>query len=748
MKPPIILITRPAAAQAAEMQIARDAGWQPLVFPPLKIERDDIALVALPQQVQEADAVFWVSPGAVKLAAPVLNWHSVRAVQITVGAASARALAAFCRDEVLHPVGGNDSEAVLQMDVWQTLPPAAKILIVRGRGGRGVLAETLAERGFQVAFAEVYQRVAQPLDWQTFEQQPVRAAYITSSEITKALFDNAPAELAQKLETLLYLTHHARIAATLRRCGARDVRVIPQFDVQTLEAIAMTEQTPPPADDSGQKNTIVVTPEGVARPEEQASEPAVENTAEKSGAKTLPAPEKTAAPAAEKAAATTEQAAEKTAPPRQTTPPSGKHMAEQNQQPQPAAPVVIKQSSGKGLAAGAVVLALLGLGASGFLFVQGQNVLKTQELAFSQRIDKAAVGESQNAGMLQDSLRKQNDIDARLTQLQAGQQQNSEQIAAAQRAYQELLKGRVAWLVDEAEATLNLASQQLLLSGNVPVAVSVLENIEQRLSRFDKPELLPIKQAISQDLAELKKQPYLDVSGASLRIDRLETAVASLPLLVDNTLKPGASAPQPAANTGSWWQDTWQNTLNSLKGLVEVRRLDNNDAMLLAPEQAYFVRENLRLRLLDARVAMLQHNSDIYQSDLNNIESAVKTYFDPKSPATQSWLKELAELKSLEINSITDNVLKASLAAVAQYQESYRTGQTVALPADTPASAAQAASAPAAAAASAPASILPAPAPDSASPGAPAVQPNVSPQPVSPAEKTPEPKPAPKGEQA
>ena len=66
----------------------------------------------------------------------------------------------------------------------------------------------------------------------------------------------------------------------------------------------------------------------------------------------------------------------------------------------PVAPVVIKQSSGKGLAAGALVLALLGLGASGFLFVQGQNILKTQQLSFDQKIDKAALGESQNANLL------------------------------------------------------------------------------------------------------------------------------------------------------------------------------------------------------------------------------------------------------------------------------------------------------------------------------------------------------------
>ena len=177
----------------------------------------------------------------------------------------------------------------------------------------------------------------------------------------------------------------------------------------------------------------------------------------------------------------------------------------------------------------ALVLALLGLGASGFLFVQGQNILKTQQLSFDQKIDKAALGESQNANLLQDNIRKQAEVQAALAQLSDGQKQNAEQIATANRAYQELLKGRANWVVDETEATLNLASQQLLLSGNVPVAVNTLENIESRLSRFDQPELLPIKQAVSSDIAALKNRPYLDISGTSLRLDRLETAVAGLP---------------------------------------------------------------------------------------------------------------------------------------------------------------------------------------------------------------------------
>ncbi|WP_296185860.1 uroporphyrinogen-III C-methyltransferase [uncultured Neisseria sp.] len=350
-------------------------------------------------------------------------------------------------------------------------------------------------------------------------------------------------------------------------------------------------------------------------------------------------------------------------------------MPESNNLPQNNAPVIIKQSGGKALAAGATVLALLGLGASGFLFVQGQNVLKNQELEFNQKIDKAALGESENASLLKDNLNRQTAIQAELDRLNNGQKNNSDQILQMQKAYQELLKGRINWLVDEAESMLNTASQQLILSGNLQGAVSVLEHIDSRLSRFEQPELIPVKQAISNDLAALKNRPYVDISATALRIDRLETGISGLPLVLDGVLKPG-TAPVEATNSGTWWENTWEKSLNALKGLVEVRHLDSNDAMLISPEQTYFIRENLRLRLLDARIALLQHNGEVYQSDLNNVEATVKQYFDSKSPATQSWLKELAELKALDVRMISDDSLKASLSAVRAYQEGSRTQMT------------------------------------------------------------------------
>lgn len=393
----------------------------------------------------------------------------------------------------------------------------------------------------------------------------------------------------------------------------------------------------------------------------------------------------------ETAAATPNHAAAPTAPAA-----AGQTVKQPEQPAHPSAtqPIVIEQknSGGKGMAAGALVLSLIALGFGGFLFVQGQNALKTHELSMNQALDKAAVGNSENGVLLQNTLLKQDDLNKQVGALALAQAENGKRLEGINAAYAELLKGRVNWLVDEVEVTLNTASQQLLLSGNVPAAVGVLENIDQRLSRFEQPDLLPIKQAVSADLAALKTRPHLNVAATSLRLDRLQAAVSGLPLLVDTTLQEGKTTEQPS-QAANFWQRTWENTVGMVKGMVEVRKLESNDAMLMAPEQVYFVRENLRLRLMDARLALLQHNGEIFQNDLNATEAAVRQYFDADSPTAQAWLQELNELKGLEIRMVSDDALKNSLTAVRNYQNSVRTAVPVTLPDNTAAGTASTASA-------------------------------------------------------
>ena len=180
-----------------------------------------------------------------------------------------------------------------------------------------------------------------------------------------------------------------------------------------------------------------------------------------------------------------------------------------------------------------------------------------------------------------------------------------------------------------------------------------------------------MKQAVSADLAKLRQRPFADTANAALRLSRLEAAVGALPLLADSSLRPPqAAAPAAASPNDPWWRQAWNRTLGGLKGMVEIRRLNSTDALLMSPEQAFYVRENLRLHLLSARVALMQRQNDIYQNDLAASENAVRQYFDAATPAAQSWLREVAQLKAIQPGSgnVGDS-LSASLKAIADYRQ-------------------------------------------------------------------------------
>lgn len=261
---PTLLLVRPEMRQAADMEVCRRLGWNVLPFAPLKIERLPEQASLWLQQMQRAEVVFWVSPTAVDVAATMLaecsgslnmpntlfrqpentiysadvaaqpssgSLKEFGQLHIAVGKATATRLREYGVQNVVCHASGNDSEAVLSLPVWNRLPEHARVLIVRGKGGREWLAQQLVLRGFVVEKAEIYQRVPCALDWTTFTAAQPRAAWVTSSELAHELFRQTPPTIAQKVQSLLYFAHHARVCTTLRDLGAQNV-----FEAENLFA--------------------------------------------------------------------------------------------------------------------------------------------------------------------------------------------------------------------------------------------------------------------------------------------------------------------------------------------------------------------------------------------------------------------------------------------------------------------------------------------------------------------------------
>lgn len=227
---PTMLIVRPSARAAEDVETCLNAGWRAEVLSPIEIEADAAGLARLPEQYARADAVFWVSPTAIETAVPHLDLSDGIKAHIAVGQGSRRALERYLGRTVIAPDDGNDSEAVLRLPVWNSLPEGARVLFVRGHGGRDFLMKRLREKGLQTELVEVYFRRHKPLNFQNFQAENITAAYITSTELVQSLFAQVPPQFSRFFKSLLYFTHHPRIAEALKREGVRSVETVPSLE--------------------------------------------------------------------------------------------------------------------------------------------------------------------------------------------------------------------------------------------------------------------------------------------------------------------------------------------------------------------------------------------------------------------------------------------------------------------------------------------------------------------------------------
>lgn len=243
--------------------------------------------------------------------------------------------------------------------------------------------------------------------------------------------------------------------------------------------------------------------------------------------------------------------------------------------------------------------------------------------------------------------------------LEAKLLESQSQQVALEALYQELSRSRDDWVLAEVEQTLTIAAQQLQLAGNVQAALLALQTVDARLARSDRPQFIPLRKVIGRDIEKLKSAPNLDVAGMTLRIDQVLNNVDTLPLLVEGRpqAEPGDSTVPAAA---PWWERFGRAAWEEIKQLVRVQRLDAVDQSLLSPEQRYFLRENLKLRLMHARLALLQRDEAAFRSDLKASVAWLNRYFDAREKPVSSAIVSLSQLNNaavdVELPSIADSL--------------------------------------------------------------------------------------------
>ena len=252
-------------------------------------------------------------------------------------------------------------------------------------------------------------------------------------------------------------------------------------------------------------------------------------------------------------------------------------------------------------------------------------------------------------------------LDARLAEWQSQQ-------LALEALYQDFSRNRDEWQLAEIEQVLAIASQQLQLARNVRAALLALQLAEGRLARADRPQFAPIRRALARDIERLKAAPAIDFPALALRLDNLIASVDSLPLAFDERIEqPGAQKEAPPVADRGFFARLGAEVWSELSQLVVVRRMGPAEPPLLPPSQAYFVRENLRLRLLNARGSLLARDEAGYREDLRTASAWVQRYFDPRSKYTADAAAQLKQLAGVSI-SFEMPTISESLDAVRGYK--------------------------------------------------------------------------------
>ena len=265
--------------------------------------------------------------------------------------------------------------------------------------------------------------------------------------------------------------------------------------------------------------------------------------------------------------------------------------------------------------------------------------------------------------LARDSAARQAVLETRLSEVALQRSQLEELM-------QSLSRSRDENLVVDVESALRLAQQQMQLTGSAEPLLAALRTADLRLARAGQPRLARVRAAVARDIDRIKSTSLTDVPGVLARMDELVRQVDDLPAINavpranDSARKPATAA---ASGAREWWQRMADTAWQEARGLLRVSRIDQPEAALLAPEQAYFLRENLKLKLLNARLSLLARQTEAARADVASAAASLYKYFDPASRRTQAAATQLqqvqSQLRGIELPRIDETLAALSTAA-------------------------------------------------------------------------------------
>ena len=197
----------------------------------------------------------------------------------------------------------------------------------------------------------------------------------------------------------------------------------------------------------------------------------------------------------------------------------------------------------------------------------------------------------------------------------------------------------------EAEDLLLMASDRLHFDHNVPLALDALREADYDLARERDPRLLPVRQAIADEIVRLRALSDTHTQSMALKLVALAHAIDGLPLNVPAHFAPPAAA-RPARIPQNFWARAWAGLHRDMLRLIRIRKQPVEERVLLAPKRQYFLRQNLKLRLYAAELALLEHEPAVAGANLDAADRWVRRYFATSHASVTAFLNELAGLRT------------------------------------------------------------------------------------------------------
>lgn len=310
-------------------------------------------------------------------------------------------------------------------------------------------------------------------------------------------------------------------------------------------------------------------------------------------------------------------------------------------------------------------LSLAALLSSGFLW---QKLSSIQEQLARQSADTGALSVEARATAKQ-AQELARETAARVAVFEARLSEVALQRAQLEDLMQSLSRSRDENLVVDIESTLRLAQQQAQLTGSIEPLLAALKSADLRVTRAAQPRLTPLQRAIARDIDRIKSAAVSDTPGLLVKLDELVHLADELVLAnaVASANASAASKRQSLEVKPTWWQRSLQVAFDEARNLVRVSRIEQPEAALLSPEQSYFLRENFKLKLLNARMGLLARQLESSRADLADAALSLNKYFDATSRKTQTAATLLqlvqTQMKTLQLPRVDETMAALTTAA-------------------------------------------------------------------------------------